>query len=50
MVDEFNRPLYGDPFGVLGEDGQVRNCAEGGCDATCAYSLNMLLVGIGRRC
>lgn len=22
MVDEFNRPLYGDPFGVLGEDGQ----------------------------
>jgi len=24
MVDEFNRPLYGDPFGVLGDqDGQV---------------------------
>lgn len=24
MVDEYNRPLYGDPFGVLGDqDGQV---------------------------
>lgn len=23
MVDEYNRPLYGDPFGVLGEDAQT---------------------------
>jgi len=47
MVDEFNRPLYGDPFGVLGEDGQVRGCAAGGSDVTCTQYRLIRFVGIG---
>jgi hypothetical protein len=39
MVDEFNRPLYGDPFGVLGEDGQVNGYIEGVYVIAFAYGL-----------